>query len=80
MNQTDKLSDVEGIGDKRIEMIKKAWQEQKEFRQVMLFLQSHGVSATYATKIFNTYGYDSIQVVQENPFHGSLKRTVTSQP
>lgn len=67
-NQTDKLTEVEGIGEKRIEMIKNAWQEQKEIHQVMLFLQSHGVSATYATKIFKTYGNDSIQVVQENPY------------
>ena len=64
----DKLIEVEGIGYKRIEMIKQAWQEQKEIREVMLFLQAHGVSTTYAVKIFKTYGNDSIQVVQENPY------------
>ncbi len=64
----DKLVEVEGIGYKRIEMIKQAWQEQKEIREVMLFLQAHGVSTTYAVKIFKTYGNDSIQVVQENPY------------
>lgn len=63
-----KLHQVEGIGDKRIEMIQKAWDEQKEIREVMLFLQGHGVSPTYGAKIFKQYGKESIQVVQKNPY------------
>ncbi|MGD9974878.1 MAG: ATP-dependent RecD-like DNA helicase, partial [Desulfatirhabdiaceae bacterium] len=65
---TDKLSRVDGIGEKRVAMIKKAWDDQKEIREVMLFLQSHGVSPAYATKIFKHYGNDSIKTVQENPY------------
>jgi exodeoxyribonuclease V alpha subunit len=64
----EKLSQVEGIGTKRIEMIKKAWADQKEIREVMVFLQSHGVSSGYATKIFKQYGNESIKVVKENPY------------
>ncbi len=63
-----KLNEVEGIGKKRVEMIKTAWDEQKEVRSVMLFLQSHGVSPAYAAKIFKTYGQDSINIVKENPY------------
>ena len=66
--EIEKLTEVDGIGRKRIEMIKKAWADQKEIRQVMIFLQSHGVSSAYATKIFKTYGNESIEVVQENPY------------
>ncbi len=62
------LGQVDGIGQKRIAMIKKAWEEQKEIREVMLFLQSHGVSSGYATKIFKRYGDRSIQVVRGNPY------------
>jgi exodeoxyribonuclease V alpha subunit len=47
----EELAEVEGIGKKRIGMIKKAWEEQKEIRAVMIFLQSHGVSSGYAAKI-----------------------------
>jgi len=65
---TDKLLLVAGIGKKRIGMIKTAWEEQKEIREVMLFLQTHGVSSGYATKIFKQYGDQSIAVVQENPY------------
>ncbi|MBL6967432.1 MAG: ATP-dependent RecD-like DNA helicase [Desulfobacteraceae bacterium] len=67
-NEIDKLEQVEGIGSKRIEMIRKAWEDQKEIRDVMLFLQGHGVSSGYATKIFKQYGNRSIQVVKENPY------------
>jgi len=62
------LQRVEGIGCKRIEMIDKAWKEQKEIRQVMVFLQGHGVSPAYAIKIFKKYGWDSIQIVSQNPY------------
>ena len=66
--EIQKLVEVDGIGKKRIEMIKNAWEEQKEIREVMLFLQSHGVSSGYATKIFKQYGNQSIEVVKENPY------------
>lgn len=64
----DALIRVEGIGKVRVERIKKSWQEQKEIRNIMVFLQSHDVSTAHATKIFKTYGSESIQVVQENPY------------
>jgi len=64
----NRLKEVEGIGDKRIVMIKTAWAEQKDIRNVMLFLQSHEVSSGYAVKIFKHYGKDSIKVVKENPY------------
>ncbi len=63
-----RLIEVDGIGKKRVDMITKAWEEQKEIRQVMLFLQSHGVSSTYATKIFKQYGNAAISIVKENPY------------
>lgn len=64
----DALIRVEGIGRVRVERIKKSWQEQREIKNIMVFLQSHGVSTAHATKIFKAYGSGSIQVVQENPY------------
>jgi exodeoxyribonuclease V alpha subunit len=64
----DRLREVDGIADKRIEMIRKAWDEQKEIRDVMVFLQGYGVSPAYATKIFKQYGRQAIAVVRENPY------------
>ncbi|MDA8085303.1 MAG: ATP-dependent RecD-like DNA helicase [Nitrospiraceae bacterium] len=63
-----RLSEVDGIGEKRIGMIKKAWDDQKEIRDVMVFLQGNGVSPAYAAKIYKQYAKESIKVVQENPY------------
>lgn len=63
-----RLHEVEGIGDKRIGMIRKAWDDQKEIRNVMLFLQGHGVSPAYAAKIYRQYGQESIKTVRDNPY------------
>ena len=67
-NETEKLAQVEGIGKKRIAMIQKAWAAQKEIREVMIFLQTYGVSSGYATKIFKQYANRSIAVVTDNPY------------
>lgn len=64
----ERLADIEGIGKKRIGMIQKAWDEQKEIRVIMIFLQSHGVSSGYSAKIYRQYGNDSIRIVKENPY------------
>ncbi|KUO76343.1 MAG: recombinase RecD [Desulfosporosinus sp. BRH_c37] len=66
--ETDYLVKVAGIGQKRVNMIKKAWQEQKEIKNVMLFLQSNGVSTAFAVKIYKTYENDSIEIVKNNPY------------
>ena len=57
----DRLNEVEGIAQKRIELIKKSWQEQKEIKRVMLFLQSYQVTTGYAVKIFKEYGNKAIE-------------------
>lgn len=64
----DRLLEVAGIGRVRVERIKKSWTEQKEIKNIMLFLQGHEVSTAHATRIFKAYGSDSIQVVTENPY------------
>ena len=67
-NEPDRLSEVPGIGAKRVAMIKKSWIEQQEVKNIMLFLQSHDVSTSLAAKIFKHYGNDSIAVITENPY------------
>ncbi len=66
--EIENLAEVDGIGKKRIGMIRKAWEDQKEIREVMIFLQAHGVGSGYATKIFKQYGNRSIKIVKENPY------------
>ena len=64
----ERLCEVEGIGPKRISMIKKTWEEQKEIKEIMIFLQGHGISASYSAKIYKQYGNQSIEMVKENPY------------
>ena len=66
--EPDRLQEILGIGPKRIKSIKKAWQEQKAIKDVMVFLQSHGVSTHLAIKIYKKYEDDSLQVVQSTPY------------
>ena len=67
-NQIERLSEVPGIAQKRVQMIQTAWASQKAIKEVMLFLQSHNVSTTYAVKIYKQYGDESIAIVTRNPY------------
>ncbi|MDO4615284.1 MAG: ATP-dependent RecD-like DNA helicase, partial [Lachnospiraceae bacterium] len=64
----DLLLTVEGIGRVRVERIKKSWVDQKEIKNIMLFLQGHEVSTAHATKIYKAYGSESIKIVSDNPY------------
>jgi exodeoxyribonuclease V alpha subunit len=63
-----RLSEVAGIGAKRVSQILSCWQDQRSIRDIMVFLRGHQVSAGYAHKIYRTYKEKSIEKVSENPF------------
>jgi exodeoxyribonuclease V alpha subunit len=63
-----RLQEVPGIGPKRVAGILKAWDEQRAIKDVMLFLQSHGVSTNLAIKIYKKYGDEALAVVQNSPY------------
>ncbi len=64
----NRLLDVEGIGVKKLDLIKKSWEEQKAIQEIMMFLQSFDISPSYALKIYRTYGANSVKIVQDNPY------------
>jgi len=64
----NRLCEVPGIGEKRTANIAAAWEEQKQIKEIMLFLQSHDVSTGLAVKIFKQYGDEAITVVQNTPY------------
>ena len=68
----ERLTEIDGIGPIRTERITKAWQEQKQIREVMVFLQGHEISPAYAVKIFKAYGDKAVSVVKENPYRLAL--------
>mgnify|MGYP002382302999 CR=1 FL=1 len=64
----DRLLETPGIGRKRVQMIIAAWAEQRAIKEVMIFLQSNGVSTSLATKIYKNYGDQSIAIVKDDPY------------
>jgi exodeoxyribonuclease V alpha subunit len=64
----ERLVEVEGIGPKRSAEIRRAWAEQREVKEVMIFLQSHGISTAYAVKIYRSYGAHAAELVGQNPY------------
>lgn len=67
-DQPHRLAEVSGIGRDRMGKIIAAWEEQKQVKEIMVFLHAHGVSTNLAVKIFKQYGDTSLQVVQEDPY------------
>ena len=67
-NHTERLLEIEGLGERRMLKIQESWEKQKDVKNVMLFLQGHGVSTAYAAKIYRTYGKESISIVKNNPY------------
>ena len=70
--QPERLLEVPGIGEKRVAMISSSWAEQKAVRDIMVFLQSHGVGTARAWRIYKLYGDAAIAMVTENPYRLSL--------
>ncbi len=68
----ERLEELDGIGPKRRERVVAAWAEQKVIREIMVFLQSHGVGTSRAVRIYKTYGDAAILKVSENPYRLAL--------
>lgn len=64
----ERLKEIEGIGDKKIKKISEAFEEQRDLRDIMVFLQQYGITATYGVKIFKMYGKETIKIISENPY------------
>jgi len=67
-HQPQLLKEVPDIGPKRARLIAAAWEEQKQVKELMLFLHSHNVSTNLAIKIYKQYGSQSMAVVQQDPY------------
>lgn len=64
----ERLMEVPDIGIKRSRQIARAWEEQKQVKEIMLFLHGHGVSTNLAIKIYKQYGDSALQIVKSDPY------------
>jgi len=67
-HHSDLLVHIHGIGPKRLERIRESWRQQREVRQIMLFLHSHGIGSGRAVKIYRAYGQAAIATIEANPY------------
>ncbi|MCH3965276.1 MAG: ATP-dependent RecD-like DNA helicase [Clostridium sp.] len=67
-NHIERLREIEGIGEKKINLICESYSKQSEVRNIMIFLQTYGISANQCVKIHKRFGADSIKTVKENPY------------
>lgn len=67
-NHIKKLTQVPGIASRKLRMIEAAWVEHRAIRDVMMFLQGHGISTLFAVRIYQSYGDKSIEIVKSDPY------------
>ncbi len=70
--EPDLLLSIPGIGVKNFTRIKETWGEHRGIRELMLFLQPHGVSPAYAVRVYRHYGRDALGLVRENPYRMAM--------
>lgn len=63
-----RLIEVEGIAEKKLLMIEEAWREHRAIREVMMFLQGHGISTLFAVRIYKKYGEEAVEKVVADPY------------
>lgn len=62
----NELLKVPGIGKKTAEKISTSYLEQSELTEIMVWLENHGISNTYAGKIFAKYGSFAIDIMEKD--------------
>ncbi|MBZ9606413.1 ATP-dependent RecD-like DNA helicase [Clostridium estertheticum] len=67
-NEIERLKEIDGVGQKKIQLIFESYSKQREVKNIMIFLQTYGVTPNQCVKIYKKYGGDSIKVVQDNPY------------
>ena len=63
-----RLKEIQGIGKKRIKSIREAWEEQKAVREVMMFLQTYGVTDALCLRLVRKYGNSAKKILESDPY------------
>ncbi|HHQ4318544.1 TPA: SF1B family DNA helicase RecD2 [Clostridium perfringens] len=67
-NNIERLKEIEGIGKKKLATIIESYGEQRELKNITIFLQTHGLSVNQCLKIYKKYGASSVDTVKNNPY------------
>ena len=66
--EPERLLSVQGISPKKLAQIRECWQEHQGIRELVQFLQPHGIGIAFAVRIYKQYGARSLAIVRENPY------------
>ena len=66
--EPERLLKVRGVGSKSLDRIRTSWAEHRGMRDLLLFLQPHGITPAYAVRIYRAYGAEALSIVRENPY------------
>ena len=67
-HHSGRLAEIDKVGPKKIEAIRKGWREGKGTREVMIFTQTYGISVAKTAKIYRMYGSDSVAIIKADPY------------
>ena len=67
-NEPERLTEVPGIGPKRAKSLSEGFKDQKAVRDIMVFLQTHGLGSSRAAHIYRTYGADAATLLTDDPY------------
>ena len=67
-NNIERLKEVEGIGEKKYNIIYQSYLETRELKDIIMFFQKHGVTINQCLKIYKKFGGDAQNIVSENPY------------
>lgn len=64
----ERLLEVEGIGPVKLQEVVRSWESNQRLRDLVIFLQEHGISTSLATRVYRHYGDQAFSVLRSNPY------------
>ena len=67
-NHIERLMEIEGIGEKKFQIIYESYIEQQGLKDIILYFHKHGVTNNQCVKIYKKFGPNARQIVSDNPY------------
>ncbi|NLY48493.1 MAG: ATP-dependent RecD-like DNA helicase [Clostridiales bacterium] len=69
MEEPGRLAEVKGISERMAIEIYRQFEEKRDMRNAMMFLQKYNITGNLAAKIYQEYGQRMYDIIRENPYH-----------
>jgi len=67
-NNIERLTEIEGIGEKKFQIIYESYIEQQGLKDIILYFHKHGMTNNQCVKIYKKFGPNARQIVSDNPY------------